>query len=281
MNISKLNSTLITLIISNKNFKRVTKQLAADMRVRKEDAQQELLMELIEHRLAKLDADTLTEALKGNDGKLNRNITFAYKDLRRKYFKAVSQQLATETDIDDLIIKEKDVIQPVHRGVSHFELQELNDFAFVIFKPKVAQFVLRYVSQGASRTQEAYGLSAIQIKKKLYYINRIIASRRNLIDTLLRTDDEMTIIEQLKLLTHIVFLIESDNYTDFVMHMYLDKVSQEDIIQDVLAMPGYRKSGLVIPNWGMAEHIKADEYNFINCVYDKVDELEKAAGITC
>ncbi|MYV04437.1 hypothetical protein [Furfurilactobacillus milii] len=266
------NSTVVKLIKSNKTFKRCVKQLAVDMRTNKVDAQQNLIVELIEHRFSTMPSSTLTDALLGNDNKLNRNITFAYKDLRRKHFKKLKCQQDNEKPIVSIEFDDKSLVRPVYKSISRLEVQELNDFAFVIFKPKMAQFIIRYV-QGAVATQDYYGLTEVQTKKKLYAINSVIKERRDLIDTLLRTDDEMAIIEQLKLLAHIVFLVESENYTDPVMHMYLNKVNDEDIIQDVLAMPGYRKPGLVIQNWGMPDHIKADEYNFINCVYDKVDEL--------
>lgn len=158
----KSNNT-ITYIKNTKSFKINSERISKLLHISKEDAEQELLVELLLHRLKDYDDASVRQVALT---KLEWSITYATRDVfRRKNTAANKQKQAVEE-----CIKTLDLEMATDTDVMYIaeQLSETN------FNRHIKAFILCMFQFGTQETMTVYQLNKKQLQGKIRNIRRSI-----------------------------------------------------------------------------------------------------------
>lgn len=141
----------VHMLINNRTFKTNLHKLANGLRISDLDAQQELLVELITHKLKHYSDAELQALLLENNVVLNWKITYA----ARNVFRNNSKKHAKERILKDELI--------THYAESHTTKLNIdmlvNELSEINLKPRTKSFILSVFENGKQETQVMFQMN--------------------------------------------------------------------------------------------------------------------------
>ncbi len=183
----------INMITSDPTFIKTAGVLSSKLHISLEDARQELLIELLEHRY-----HTLQDFGTTLNGKQHRDMVFARKDLERKTYKSENAHMALfqpDVDADGRSIVENLEGTPV-QGTSYSddEINRVLALAPSIFGESSTRYVTAILTEGAEGAMEELGMTKRQFDNHMRNVMKTLADggrAREKADRLLKSDREI------------------------------------------------------------------------------------------
>lgn len=202
----------INMITSDPTFIKTAGVLASKLHISLEDARQELLIELLEHRY-----HTLQDFGTTLNGKQHRDMVFARKDLERKTYKAENAHMALfqpDTNSDGHSIVENLEGVPV-QGTSYSdgEINRVLTLAPSIFGESSTRYVTAVLTLGASEAMEQLGMTKRQFDNHMRNVMKTLAHggrAREKADRLLKSDREIKHTANVELAKSFLTMIDED-----------------------------------------------------------------------
>lgn len=160
-----INNDTIKLIQESESFQMNSATLANTLHTTKQDAGQEILIELYTNRLD----DNITEV----DSKVSRDITFARKDVERAYYKELKEQQEHEVDYDATLMENLPELVSTNSYLKDYDIDN-NKFNLIVslFHSTQQGFVARLLLTGEDATMKFFGDSQKVFNQKLARVER-------------------------------------------------------------------------------------------------------------
>lgn len=143
----RINNETIEVITSSEVFKKNVSILASTTHTTRQDAEQELLVELF---LSRLD-DNITEV----DTATSKSVVFARKDLQRDYYTDLAKQQKYEVEYDNELLENVAELVSTNSYLKEYEIDN-DKFNLIVslFHSTQQNFVARLLLTGQESTQE-------------------------------------------------------------------------------------------------------------------------------
>lgn len=250
-----INDDIIKQLITWRTFKTNQHLVANQLKLSDNDAQQELLNELIEHRFKKYTATELAELIRQHDANLGWAITYSRLDLVSKHYKQLGKRAQMEhaaelEDVSTGIIKLADDSGNITE-VSEFKLQQVVA-QFPTDKTRLfCDLTLRY---GRLEAQAVLKLTNKQYQRRLRNATSYVAKHSDKFS--LVTDKERdSRLYTLNSLNELFSIIDQRGN----IQSWID--GHVKLVNELLADSDVRYQGAILNHWETAS--KADQYAFI------------------
>ena len=256
-----INDDTIKQLINWRTFKTNQHAVANQLKISDNDAQQELLNELIEHRFKKYTATELSELITAHDVNLGWAVTYCRLDLVSKHFKSLGKRAQMEhaAELEDVvstgIIKIADDNGDTTE-ISEFKLQQVVA-QFPTDKTRLfVDLTLRY---GRLETMAVLKLNNKQYQRRLRNATSYAAKHS---DKFSRVNDQardhqLYVLNSLNGLDAIINGTQVGNVQDWID-------GHVKLVNELLADSEVRYQGAVLKHWETAS--KADQYAFVQQV---------------
>lgn len=183
----------VNTIITDPTFIKTAGVLSSKLQISLEDARQELLIELLEHRY-----HTLQDFGTTLNGKQHRDMVFARKDLERKTYKAENAHMTLfqpDSNSEGKSLIEN--LEDVHvQGTSYSddEINRVLALAPSIFGESSTRYVTAILTLGASEAMEELGMNKRQFDNHMRNVMKTLSEygrAREKADKLLKSDREI------------------------------------------------------------------------------------------
>jgi len=264
-----INDSTIRAIISWRTFQTNQHAVANALKWSDEDAQQELINELIEHRLKKYTASQLSELITAHDVNLGWVITYARLDLISKHYKQLGKRAQMEhaaelEDVSTGIIKLNDDSGKTTE-ISEFKLQQL---IAQFPTDKTRLFVDMTIRYGKLEAQAVLGISSKQYWRRLRNATSYAAKHS---DKFSRVNDQardrqLYVLNSLNELDAIINGTREGSIQDWID-------SHVKLVNELLADSEVRYQGVVLNHWETASN--KDKYAFIRQVISQQTKAQQ------
>lgn len=251
-----INDDVIKSLINWRTFKTNQHLVANQLKLSDNDAQQELLNELINYRFRKYSASQLSELVKAHDTNLGWSITYGRLDLVSKHFKSLGKRAEMEhaaelEDVSTGIIKLADDNEN-ETSISEFKLQQVVSM-FPTDKTRLfVDLTLRY---GRTECQSVLKLTNKQYQRRLRNATSYVNRNRSKFD-LVTDNKRKSTLYTLNSLNELFSIIDKEgNVQDWIdSHIKLTNELLADSVK-------IHYQGTIIRAFNQAS--KADQYAFI------------------
>lgn len=255
---------MIKDITKTREFRQQRGTLVSQLHISKEDAGQHLLVELVEHRFAKLSDLEVYKMMQTNKHYYRKILKFARQDAARRLYKPDNQQ---KDLIDKVEVIYDEVVEPfAYDNQDDSDNRLLERLDQIGFKNKTKQFIVDVIEHGQGYVMEQMGLSRKQFNNKINYIVNIA-----------REAPDSTKISQLKgelkVVSDAIELLERESFTDNDMTGYVRFFSNYfgGFIAGI-EKPNIKNPVMLLECW--EDGYKQDKYRFVNELYARRDMIK-------
>lgn len=255
-----INDDTIKQLINWRTFQTNQHAVANTLKLSDQDAQQELLSELISHRFNRYTATELSELITAHDVNLGWAITYGRLDLISKHYKQLGKRAQMEhaaelEDISTDIIKLADDSGNTTE-ISEFKLQQVVSMFPTAKSKTFVDLTLRY---GKLEVQAVLKLSNKQYQRRLRNATSYVNKHRSKFDLVTdnKRDRQLYVLNSLNELDAIINETRDGNIQDWID-------SHVKLVNELLADSDVRYQGAVLNHWETAS--KADQYKFVQQV---------------
>lgn len=250
-----INDDTIKQLIAWRTFKTNQHLVANQLKLSDNDAQQELLNELIEHRFKKYTASQLAELVVAHDANLGWSITYARLDLISRHYKQLGKRAQMEhaaelKDVSTGIIKLANDSGDM-TSISEFKLQQV---VAQFPTDKTRLFVDMTLRYGRLEAQAVLKLTNKQYQRRLRNATSYVAKHSDkfsLVTNQVR-DRQLYVLNSLNELFSIID--KEGNIQEWID-------SHIKLVNELLADSEVRYQGAVLNHWETTN--RADQYAFV------------------
>lgn len=265
------SESTVTAIMQSETFQITARALANQLHIPLKDAQQELIIEIIEHR------HSLDDVQQRLNGKQRSEVVFAKKDLVRKQHKANNAYMklfTADTDNNGNSITDNTIATPACKSAySDDEIQRALTVIPMTFTETTSSFITDVLVKGSEATKASRNMSTSQFNKK---IKQTIATSkdgnaRKKLNRLLKSDTQLRLEENQQLAKSFIQMIEDDAPKEWITNWLNQSLDNKyfDTAFDAAKYPGK-----VVKYWDTPE-TRQDCYKFINEVYKLTGDNEQ------
>ena len=279
-----INESTLNSLLKWRTFKTNVHAVANQLKLSDNDAQQELLNELISHRFKRYSTSQLSELITAHDTNLGWSITYARLDLISRHFKRLGKRAQMEhaaelEDVSTGIIKLANDNGDTTE-ISEFKLQQV---VSMFPTDKTRLFVDMTLRYGRLECQSVLKLSGKKYQRRLRNATSYATKHRSKFDLVTSTvrDHELYTLNSLNELDAII-----NGTREGDIQSWID--SHTKLVNELLADSDVRYQGAVLNHWETAS--KSDQYAFIReCIkaqtkaqewLDKSNAAIKKAGVS-
>lgn len=252
-----INNDIIKQLINWRTFRTNQHAVANTLKLSDNDAQQELLNELISHRFKKYTATELSELITAHDTNLGWAITYGRLDLVSRHYKKLGKRAQMEhaaelEDVSTGIIKLNSDSGDTTE-ISEFKLQQV---VAQFPTDKTRLFVDMTLRYGKLETMAVLKLSNKQYQRRLRNATSFANKHRSKFDLVTSTVRD-----------HYLYELNSLNELDAIINGTREGSIQDwinshvKLVNTLLADSEVRYQGAVLNHWETAS--KSDQYAFI------------------
>ncbi|MCA1342000.1 hypothetical protein [Lactiplantibacillus pentosus] len=280
-----INDDTIKQLIKWRTFKTNQHAVANQLKLSDDDAQQELLNELIEHRFKKYTATELAELVATHDNNLGWAITYSRLDIASKHFKSLGKRAQMEhaAELEDVatgIIKLADDNGKTTE-ISEFKLQQV---VAQFPTDKTRLFVDMTLRYGRLETMAVLKLNSKGYQRRLRNATSYATKHRSKFDLVTDKvrDRQLYVLNSLNELDAIINETKEGSIQDWIDGGHIK------LVNEILADSDVRYQGAVLNHWETASN--KDKYAFIReCInaqtkaqewLDQSNEAIKQAGVS-
>lgn len=261
------SESTVNQIMQSETFKITARALANQLHIPLQNAIQELIIEIVEHR------HSLNDVAQRLNGKQRSEIVFAKKDLIRKQHKADNAYMklfVTDQDNDGNSIIENTEATPEHKSsYSDEEIQRALTVIPMAFMDTTAGFINDVLIKGSEATKASRNMSTSSFNKKLKQTVKTAkeGNARKRLDVLLKSDTQLKQEHNQELAKSFIDMVEQEDTPKEWINNFLQEALDNkyfDTAFDETVTPGY-----MVKHWDEDSKARQDGYIFIN----KVNEL--------
>lgn len=262
------SESTVTAIMESETFQITSRALSSQLHISVKDAEQELIIEIVEHR------HSLDDVQQRLSGRQRAEVNFAKKDLIRKQHKADNAYMklfTADTDADGNSIVNNTEATPTAK--SSYSEDEINRALTVIpmaFTDTTAGFINDVLVKGSEATKQQRQMTNSQFNKKVKQTIKTAqegGNARKRLDKLLKSDTQLKLEEnQQRAQTFIDMIEQEDTPKEWINNFLQEALDNKyfDEAFDATHFPGY-----MVKHWDEDSKARQDGYVFIN----KVNEL--------
>lgn len=263
-----MKEQLIKDITKTREFGQQKGTLVSQMHISKKDAEQHLLIELVEHRFAKLSDLEVYQMMQTNKHYYRKILKFARQDAARRLYKPDNQQ---KDLVDKVEVIYDEVVEPfAYDNQDNQDNRLLKRLDQIGFKNKTKQFIVDVIEHGQGYVMEQMGLSRKQFNNKINYVEKIA---RQVPDstTISRLQGELRVIEDA------IKLLECESFTDNDMTGYVRFFNNYfDGFIAGIEKPNIKNPVMLLECW--EKGYEKDKYRFVNELYTRRDVIKDKLG---
>ena len=249
-----LSETTIRELVSTPSFISNASRLAYALHISHQDASQELLIELLDHRLRLWTNKDVTLAIVHDAPSLKWKVKYAAKDCYRNTNKIEQQEL---TKVQMLAGMEP---QPTNED----EISEAINVLPNLFKNKATQSWVESVIQvGQKETMVRFGQTPRQFNSKLTKVCKYACKHQK--NRMIEDNSK-----ELKLLKEWDNLMAHEQTDDGIVHTFIDQ--HKEYIDKIIDDPQVAFQGRLIKDF---EHAGKDRYTLANLMNRRMQELKE------
>lgn len=258
------SESTVNQIMQSETFQITARALSSQLHISVKDAEQELIIEIVEHR------HSLDDVAQRLNGKQRSEIVFAKKDLVRKQHKqdnAYMKLFTADADNNDNSITENVEATPARKSAySDEEIQRALTVIPMAFTNTTAGFINDVLVKGSELTKQQRGLSTSQFNKKL---KQTIATAkdgnaRKKLNRLLKSDTQLRLEDNQQLAKTFIQMIEQEDTPKGWINNFLQEALDNKYFDEAFDATKY--PGKVVKYWD-TPGTRQDCYKFINEVY--------------
>lgn len=262
-------------------FKANCKALASELHISQADAQQELLIELIEHRLTEWGEEKVVAAIDTEEPALGWRVHYACKDVaRRKHHadraeKELVEELGVENSYSgksglptpDVEQRTVDLLDPVQQDV----LRALDMAQSMFSNHQTQQWVQSLLTNGKQETMLAFHQTDRQFNNKLRNVAAYCNSHRNRSVSYQRQEQEQRNAKELAILDGWNVLMADEDTTDLDIALWI-KLHRR-YVEPIVDKSEIRFQGLVMNDFCRAPN--KDKYFLANLLAHRFEQLKE------
>lgn len=262
-----LSDEVVKKLANMPQFQANCKALAGELHISLADAQQELVLELIEHRLMDWDEQKLTIAIETEAPELGWRVHYARKDVaRRKHHADQAEHELTEQIV---------LSGPNQSGQSEMVSPDITralDMAPSMFSNhQTQQWVQSLLTNGKQDTMLAFGQSDRQFNNKLRNVAAYCNSHRNRSVSYQRQEQAQHQAKELAILENWNQLMADEDTTDLDIALWI-KVHRR-YVEPLVNKSLIRYQGLVMNDFCRAPNL--DKYRFANILAHCYEQIQR------
>lgn len=237
---TNINDRTIELITQSESFAMNARQLAYDLKIPLDDAKQELIFELLIHRLK----ENIVTALTTEQQKM---ITFAKKDIERRHFKEIDTLLKNE--VSDEVVDITNV-SSVSQVMATYELSEGQfDDILSAFHSTQRNFVARLLLTGEEKTREFTGDTTKRFNEKLKRTLKYVADHKANFEQRLEMNHSKDLKQTIEDINQFFRMYEADSFliSNELITEYFEE--HQDILAFTLALDKVHYQGKLFDDW--------------------------------
>lgn len=263
-----MKEQLIKDITKTREFGQQVGTLTRQLHIKDEDAGQHLLVELVEHRFAKLSDLEVYEMMQTNKHYYRKILKFARQDAARRLYKPDNQQ---KDLVDKVEVIYDEVVEPfAYDNQDDSDNRLLERLDQIGFKNKTKQFIVDVIEHGQGYVMDEWGLSRKQFNNKINYIVNIAREAPDS-TKISRLQGELRVVEDA------IKLLERESFTDNDMTGYVRFFNNyfEGFIVGI-EKPNIKNPVMLLECW--KDGYLKDKYRFVNELYSRRDMIKDKLG---
>lgn len=247
-------------------FKANCMALAGELRISKGDAQQELLIEVMEHRLDGWSEDKVTTAIEEQAPELGWRVHYAKKDVARRKHHAdrAERDLVEEIGVEQ---NEVEQIEPVQPDVT----RALNMAPSMFTNHTTRDWVQSLLTNGKQDTMLAFHQSDRQFSNKLRNVAAYCNSHRNRSVSYQRQEQAQHQAKELAILDGWNCLMADPDTDDTDVATWI--ALHRHYVEPLVNKSNIRFQGLVINDFCRAPNL--DKYRLANLLAHQYEQLQR------
>jgi len=228
------------MVTARDSFKMNVNTLANTLHTTKQDASQELLIELFTNRL-----DNVTEVTP----KVQRDITFARKDVERSYYKELKDQQKYTIDYDGELLENLPEELESNSYLKDYNVDDNDTFNLIVslFRKDQQNLVARLILRGATDTQEFYGDSDSVFNQKVKRVTQYAVTHQAKFKQALKTPYDLELEQMSRNIDEFFNIYESEFTTNKQVKDFFVKHQDEYTFSRALDVVRYE--GLLFDDW--------------------------------
>lgn len=248
-----LNEKIIKQLASTPVFITNCNKLAYQLGISHQDASQELLIELLDHRLKSWSNDEVTLAIQRDLPSLKWKIKYTRKDIVRKQDKSASRELE----------KAQMVAHMTQQESNQAETLEALERLPLLFKNKVTQrWTESVLSVGQRQTMVNFNQTPRQFNSKLIKVCKYARQHQQ--------PKQSSNTKELKLLKEWDDLMDDPDTSDSDIQAFIGL--HEEYINEIINSPQVAYQGRLIKDFA---HAGKDKYVLVNLIAKREQELKE------
>lgn len=260
-----VNEDTVNLIMATDTFKTTAKVLSGNLNISYEDAKQELILEMYEHRL-KQDITVVTD-------KELRDIIFSRKKIQERYYKDTNEVSENFVQLED---DEFENLGMEYQITNDTLVDDLSEQEFVdmlkCFQPQQREFVARLLLTGKEDTLSYFKLDEGHFNERVNRLIKYISKHRDKFKSNVKSNYIKEIESQIQDISYFMGLIENDIDPKYV-GKFLEE-HQEDVAFNN-ALDKVRYQVLLMKAWDKTIISRLEGYTFINSLLNEQETLKK------
>jgi len=235
-----INNDTIKLIQSSESFQMNSATLANTLHTTKQDAGQEILIELYTNRLD----DNITEV----DSKVSRDITFARKDVERAYYKELKEQQEHEVDYDATLMENLAELVSTNSYLKDYDIDN-DKFNLIVslFHSTQQAFVARLLLTGEESTMNFFDDSQKTFNRKLSRVENYARTHQGKFRSKLLVPYDLELQAMSDAIDEFFNLYDSEFVSNKQVKDYF--VSHQDMYPFAEALDKVHYQGLLFDDW--------------------------------
>lgn len=258
------SESTVNQIMQSETFQITARALSSQLHISVKDAEQELIIEIVEHR------HSLDDVAQRLNGKQRSEIVFAKKDLVRKQHKqdnAYMKLFTADADNNDNSITENVEATPARKSAySDEEIQRALTVIPMAFTETTAGFINDVLLKGSEATKASRNMTTSSFNKKVKQTIKTAqeGNARKRLDKLLKSDTQLRLEENQQLAKTFIQMIEQEDTPKEWITKALQDMMDNEFFDTAFDACDYQ--GKIVKYWDTPE-TRQDCYKFINEVY--------------
>jgi hypothetical protein len=249
-----LNEKVIKQLVSTPVFISNCNKLAYQFGISHQDASQELLLELLDHRLKSWSNDEVTLAIQRDLPSLKWKIKYTRKDIVRKQAKSASRELEKSEMVANM------TQQASNQSETMGALEQLP----LLFKnANTRDWTESVLSVGQRETMVKFNQTSRQFNSKLIKVCKYARQHRQL--------KQRSHTKELKLLAEWDELLDDPDTNDDDVQAFIGQ--HEEYINEIINSPQVAYQGRLIKDFA---HAGKDKYVLVNLIAKREQELKES-----
>lgn len=259
-------------------FQANCKALAGELRISPADAQQELLIELMEHRINDWDEEEVVTAIETEEPALGWRVHYARKDVARRKHHAdrTEHDLVEEMGVENSYsgqssVAQLDVEQSEVDLLDPDVLRALDMTPDMFTNHQTQDWVQSLLTNGKQDTMLAFGQSDRQFNNKLRNVAAYCNSHRNRSVSYQRQEQAQYQAKELAILENWNQLMADPDTTDLDIALWI-KLHRR-YVEPLVNKSLIRYQGLVMNDFCRAPNL--DKYRFANILAHRYEQIQR------